>query len=70
MTKVRNALLNTFNTTKVYLAYLDESCHVHWRLFPRSEGATKGFDLMAQPYGELKDLLKVSVLTSLLPTKR
>lgn len=67
---VQDALLKAFKTTKVYLAYLDESCHVHWHLFPRIEGAKKGFDLMAQTSGELKDLSKVSLLSSLLSTKR
>ncbi len=66
----RNALLKAYKTTKVYLAYLDESRHVHWHLLPRIEGAKKGFDLMAQPSGELTDLSKVSLLSSLLSTKR
>jgi len=67
---VRNALLEAFRTTKVYLAYLDETCHVHWHLFPREEDGEKGFDLMVQPSGELTDLSKVSLLSSLLSTKR
>ncbi len=67
---VRNALLKAFKTTKVYLAYLDEACHVHWHLFPRIEDGKKGFDLMAQPSEKLTDLSKVSLLSSLLSTKR
>jgi diadenosine tetraphosphate (Ap4A) HIT family hydrolase len=67
--RVRNALLKTFETTKVYLAYLDEACHVHWHLLPWIEGGKKGFDLMAQPSEELTDLSKVSLLRSLLSIK-
>ena len=70
MNMVRNALLKAFKTTKVYLAYLDEACHVHWHLFPRKESGKKGFGLMAQPHGKLTDLSKVSLLRSLLSTKR
>jgi diadenosine tetraphosphate (Ap4A) HIT family hydrolase len=33
---VRNALLNVMNTDKVYLLYMDEICHVHWHLIPRT----------------------------------
>ena len=32
---VRQALLEVYKTDKVYLAYLDESYHVHWKLYPR-----------------------------------
>jgi histidine triad (HIT) family protein len=66
--KVRNALLKEFKTTKVYLAYLDEICHVHWHLFPRVKGSKEGFELMDQPSGELTDLSRVSHLRSLLST--
>ena len=67
---VRNALLEAFKVTKVYLAYLDEACHVHWHLFPRIEDGKKGFGLMVQPTVELTDLSKVSLLRSLLSADR
>lgn len=53
---VRNALLYTYGISKVYLAYIDEICHVHWHLFPRKEGGETGFSPLAKPHGELTDL--------------
>ena len=43
--KVRNALLKTMNTDKVYLLYMDEIQHVHWHLIPRTNSET-GFTLL------------------------
>lgn len=62
--KVRKALLAAHNTDKVYMAYLDEVCHVHVHLFPRQKDGKKGFDSMTQPHGALKDLSKVPYLRS------
>lgn len=54
--RVRRALLSVFDTDKVYLAYLDEARHVHASLFPRKRSSKmEGFELMAQPPGELTD---------------
>ncbi len=47
---VRQALLEVYKTDKVYLAYLDESFHVHWHLYPRrSCSIHQGSELMNLP---------------------
>lgn len=61
---VRKALMEVFSTDKVYMAYLDESRHVHIHLFPRKPSSEEGFNLMCKPEGELKDLSKVTLLKS------
>ena len=64
---VRKALMEVFLTDKVYIAYIDESRHVHIHLFPRRPGMPddeKGFNLMCKPKGELKDLSKIPLLKS------
>lgn len=67
--EVRRVLLDAYRTTKVYVVYLDEACHVHFHLFPRKEGGETGFGLMARPHGELTDLSMVPILQSLLKRK-
>lgn len=50
---VRNALMRAYNAPKVYVAYLDESRHVHVYLLPRKEGDEMRSDFMNKPHGEL-----------------
>lgn len=57
--KIRKALLEVFNTDKVYLAYLDEARHVHLHLFPRKKDGKIGFELLSQPHGELTDFAEI-----------
>jgi len=64
--QVRQALLKTYNTDKVYLTYIDESRHVHWHLFPRKKGDIEEFELMVQPLKELTDFSMIPTLRSLL----
>ena len=60
---VRRALTRYYQAPKVYLAYLDETCDVHWHLFPRRKDASvKGFELMCQSAGKLEDLSDVAKL--------
>ena len=66
--KIRKALLRHYNTDKVYVAYLDESRHVHIHLFPRRPGGEEGFGLMAKPHGSLEDLSAVPKLAFLVGT--
>lgn len=61
---VRPALLECYQTNKVYIAYLDETCHPHFHLLPRREGGEMGFGLMAKPHGELTDLSAIPLLCS------
>ena len=44
--KIRDALKKAYNVPKVYVAYLDESCHVHFHFFPRKDNDISGFYLM------------------------
>jgi len=44
--KVRFALKKAYNVPKVYVAYLDEACHVHFHFFPRKNTDVSGFYLM------------------------
>jgi len=44
--KVRSVLKEVYNVPRVYIAYLDESHHVHFHFFPRKEDDIKGFQLM------------------------
>ncbi len=63
---VRRALMQHYDAPKVYLAYLDETGDVHWHLFPRKkDDCVKGFILMCQKAGKLKDLSAVPILRSL-----
>ncbi len=64
---VRKALMKAYDTKKVYLAYLDETRHVYWHLFPRKQGGIEGFDLMTLPQEDTpkEDLEMVSSLRSL-----
>ena len=63
--KIRRVLLDAYETTKVYVAYLDEALHVHVHLFPRKEGGEMGFGLLDRPHGELTDLSMIAKLKSL-----
>jgi diadenosine tetraphosphate (Ap4A) HIT family hydrolase len=64
--EVRNALMQYYEAPKVYLAYLDETCDVHWHLFPRKKDAPmKGFEMMTQKGSPIKDLSAVEHLRSL-----
>lgn len=63
---VRRALMQHYDAPKVYFAYLDETGDVHWHLFPRKKAdCVKGFTLMCQKAGKLKDLSAVPILRSL-----
>ncbi len=61
---VRPALLACYKTDKVYVAYLDETGHPHFHLFPRKEGEGEGFGLMARPHGESTDFSMIHKLRS------
>src|SRR3989344_7626873 len=50
---VRNALMETLKTKKVYLVYMDETKHVHWHLIPRYK--QKGFDAFKNKPAAIKD---------------
>ncbi len=67
---IRPALLECYETDKVYVAYLDEAKHPHFHLFPRKEGGEMGFELMNKPHGELTDLSTVPSLRSFLADVR
>ena len=62
---VRPALLVCYKTDKVYVAYLDETGHPHFHLFPRKKGEEEGFGLMVKRHGELTDFSMVTQLRSL-----
>jgi diadenosine tetraphosphate (Ap4A) HIT family hydrolase len=51
---VQEALEDFYNTDKVYLAYIDETRHVHWHLIP-SKNDEKGLKLLTGESGELTD---------------
>jgi diadenosine tetraphosphate (Ap4A) HIT family hydrolase len=51
---VQEALEDFYNTDKVYLAYIDETRHVHWHLIPRKNDE-KGLKLLTGESGELTD---------------
>ncbi len=59
--KVRNALLETMNTDKVYLIYMDEIKHVHWHLIPRTQSET-GFTLLEHKPKKLNDISFAKIL--------
>ena len=64
--KVRNALMQFYEAPKVYMAYLDETCDVHFHLFPRKRDAqTKGFELMTLEGSPITDLSAVRELAAL-----
>ena len=50
---IRNALLKTLKTKKVYLIYMDEVNQVHWHLVPRFN--EKGFNILTHKPSILKD---------------
>lgn len=52
--KVRDALLKTMKTDKIYLIYMDEIKHVHWHLIPRT-GGDSGFTLLEHEPQQLTD---------------
>jgi diadenosine tetraphosphate (Ap4A) HIT family hydrolase len=49
---IRNALLKTLKTNKVYLVYADEVEQVHWHLVPRYN--EKGFNILSHKPSVLK----------------
>lgn len=67
---VRQALMDAYNTDKVYVAYLDEANHVHWHLFPRRKDGIEGFELMCQEEDTPEsDYKKVPLLHALVKTR-
>ena len=52
---VRGALMAVYSARKVYIAYLDESNHVHVRLYPRRDDDEIGWGLMHRPSYILAD---------------
>lgn len=51
--EIRNALIKTFKTKKVYLIYMDETNQVHWHLVPRYN--EKGFNMLTHKPRKLKN---------------
>jgi len=61
---IRPVLLTCYRTDKVYVAYLDETRHPHFHLFPRKVGGEEGFGLMSRLHGELTDFSVIPQLRS------
>lgn len=51
--EIRDAMLKTLKTEKIYLMYLDEICQVHWHLVPRYN--KKGIGHLIGKIGKIKD---------------
>ncbi|TKJ17840.1 hypothetical protein CEE44_04950 [Candidatus Woesearchaeota archaeon B3_Woes] len=50
---IRNVLIKTLKIKKVYLIYMDETCHVHWHLIPRYN--EKGYNVFLHKPKKIKD---------------